>query len=547
MNEQLPDGWVESSLIEIADFQYGKGLLTKELTEEGFPVFGANGIIGFYSSFLYKEPKIIISCRGAASGVVHKTVESSFVTSNSIVINEVAPHLVNLDYLKYVLDSRHKSSIITGSAQPQITVENLKDFKIILAPLAEQARIVAALDGLMARVRSAQEQLATVPKLLKRFRQSVLSAAVSGQLTEDWRAENPDVESAEELILKIKAERYEAAKTINQAKSIDEYFALQEEGEYFDIPEKWSFVSLGKICYSFNYGTSQKSDSGFGKVPVLRMGNLQNGKIDWSDLKYTSDDNEIEKYELKSRDVLFNRTNSPELVGKTSIYRGEQPAIFAGYLIRINNVPQLNSDYLNYVLNSDYAREWCLMVKSDGVSQSNINAQKLSAFELPFCSIDEQQEIVNRVSSLLDWAEKLEDNYKLAKQQLDALPAGILAKAFAGELTEQDPADEPASVLLERIRAERLRQQQEPKPKKAGTKTAAQKQRKKMAEQLQSIKAILATANAPVPAHTVWQQSEHKDDIEAFYADLKQLVDVEGSVEDVKEGDQSFLKLTHAD
>lgn len=100
-----------------------------------------------------------------------------------------------------------------------------------------------------------------------------------------------------------------------------------------------------------SYGTSSKSNKE-GLIPVLRMGNLQGGKLDWTDLVYTSDTIEIEKYKLEYNDVLFNRTNSPELVGKTAIYKSEQPAIYAGYLIRVQCLPDLNPDYLNYHLNS---------------------------------------------------------------------------------------------------------------------------------------------------------------------------------------------------
>ena len=110
---------------------------------------------------------------------------------------------------------------------------------------------------------------------------------------------------------------------------------------------------------------------------VIRMGNLQGGEIDWKNLAYSDDKNDIKKYKLSTGDVLFNRTNSAELVGKTSIYRGEYPAIYAGYLIKLDydrNI--LSGEYLNYVLNSPNAKEYCNRVKTDGVNQSNINAKK---------------------------------------------------------------------------------------------------------------------------------------------------------------------------
>jgi type I restriction enzyme S subunit len=111
------------------------------------------------------------------------------------------------------------------------------------------------------------------------------------------------------------------------------------------IPEDWNVVPLGRLVRSVEYGSSAKSDVR-GLVPVLRMGNLQAGQIDWTDLVYTEDQAEITKYTLRRGDVLFNRTNTIDLVGKTAIYEGEQPAIFAGYLIRINVVPELLNTWL---------------------------------------------------------------------------------------------------------------------------------------------------------------------------------------------------------
>ena len=122
------------------------------------------------------------------------------------------------------------------------------------------------------------------------------------------------------------------------------------------IPDDWDVLPLGKLVRSVEYGSAAKSDVK-GAVPVLRMGNLQGGKIDWSDLVYTDDINEIKKYTLQPGDVLFNRTNTIDLVGKTSIYEGGPLAIFAGYLIRINVVLELlDSRFLNYILNSEFSR-----------------------------------------------------------------------------------------------------------------------------------------------------------------------------------------------
>ena len=163
------------------------------------------------------------------------------------------------------------------------------------------------------------------------------------------------------------------------------------------INPDWEIVELGEVCDNFQYGSSKKSNDK-GKIPCLRMGNIQNGRIDWGDLKFAPDDEEFKKYLLNNDDVLFNRTNSAVHVGKTAIYKGERKAVFAGYLIRINyQKDKIIGDFLNYSLNTNEAKAFCQRVKTDGVNQSNINATILSTFTFPLPSISEQHEIVQRI------------------------------------------------------------------------------------------------------------------------------------------------------
>ena len=335
--------------------------------------------------------------------------------------------------------------------RPRVSFDQISSHDIPLAPLAEQKRIVAKVERLLEKVDASRARLEKVSALLKRFRHSVLAAACSGRLTADWRIENPADTRYDDVVAHIQHRREKQAKTpAQQAKLRDIYSITEEESDA--LPDGWGYVALSKLCESFDYGTSAKSKPS-GKVPVLRMGNIQSGKIDWNDLVYTSDAQEIQAYNLKPNTVLFNRTNSPELVGKTSIYLGERPAIFAGYLIRVNHCPELDPSYLNLCLNTNYARAFCQSVKTDGVSQSNINAQKLGHFEVPYPPISEQQEIVRRVEELFALADRLEARVGKARGQVDKLTQAILAKAFRGELVPQDPNDEPTEKLLARIRA----------------------------------------------------------------------------------------------
>lgn len=154
---------------------------------------------------------------------------------------------------------------------------------------------------------------------------------------------------------------------------------------------------LETLCHSFEYGTSAKS-SPTGEVAVIRMGNLQDGKIVWDDVVYSNNKEEIAKYTLYPNDVLFNRTNSPVHVGKSAIYVGDRPAIFAGYLIRVNYKKELiNPKFLTYVLNSAPIREHGFSVMSKSVNQANISAGVLKQYMVPVPAMSKQMEIVKQI------------------------------------------------------------------------------------------------------------------------------------------------------
>ncbi len=186
------------------------------------------------------------------------------------------------------------------------------------------------------------------------------------------------------------------------------------------VPNDWDVKPLGRLVSSVEYGSSTKSDTQ-GQIPVLRMGNLQSGKIDWTDLVYTSNEREISKYQLRSGDVLFNRTNTIDLVGKTSIYNGERPAIFAGYLIRIKaDKSLLNSRFLNYILNAQFSKNYSNKVLSVAVGQANINGQKLKSYPIPLPPTLAEQEAIaaslSDVDSLLTALDALIVKKRLIKQ-----------------------------------------------------------------------------------------------------------------------------------
>ena len=218
----------------------------------------------------------------------------------------------------------------------------------------------------------------------------------------------------------------------------------------FKVPDGWEWCRLEDIVCELKYGTSEKSSS-VGKIAVLRMGNITNvGTIDYSNLVYSSNDEDIKQYSLEKDDLLFNRTNSCEWVGKTAIYKEEQPAIYAGYLIRIRPL-LIFPDYLNTVMNSGYYRDWCYDVKTDAVNQSNINAQKLSQLMIPIPPLREQGRIVAEIDKWISLIDIVKNGKGDLQTIIKQTKSKILDLAIHGKLVPQDPNDEPAIELLKRI------------------------------------------------------------------------------------------------
>ena len=218
----------------------------------------------------------------------------------------------------------------------------------------------------------------------------------------------------------------------------------------FEVPAGWEWTEVASFTYDLLYGTSEKSSSE-GSVPVLRMGNITRyGTIDYTDLVYSSNDDDIIKYQLQKNDLLFNRTNSSEWVGKTAIFKADTPTIYAGYLIRVRCI-LLCPDYINLVMNSSYHRNWCNQVKTDAVNQSNINAQKLSKLLIPIPPYQEQLRIVKEVQRWTDVIDDLEESKQNLQDAIKQTKSKVLDLAIRGKLVPQDPTDEPASELLKRI------------------------------------------------------------------------------------------------
>lgn len=293
---------------------------------------------------------------------------------------------------------------VSGAVVKNLNSDKVANSVFPLPPLAEQKRIVAKIEELLPYIDRYEQAWNRLEEFNKRFpvdmQKSLLQWAIQGKLVE----QRPEEGTAEELYRQIQEEKRRLVKEgkIKKEKPLPE---IAEDDVPFEIPESWKWVYVGSVCTNIQYGSSQKSSTA-GKMIVLRMGNLQNSKVVYDKLVYTSDEQEIHKYPLQVGDLLFNRTNSKELVGKTAIYKGEYPAIYAGYLVRITPI-LLNSDYLNFVMQTQYYWAYCQTVRSDAIGQSNINAEKLKRFAFPLPPLAEQKRIVAKLEELLPLCERL--------------------------------------------------------------------------------------------------------------------------------------------
>lgn len=368
------------------------------------------------------------------------------------------------------------SALQSGSTRKRISRKNLATVWIPVPPFNEQHHIAGKIEALFDEINRGAESLQTAKLMINLYRRSLLKSAFEGSLTAQWRAENPDkLKGTEELLAHVKEQRQDCycAAIRDWESALGRW---REQGSIGKRPPKpkapwrahsglrlrlpalphgWAWSHLGCCSTGPMYGTATKSSTQ-GEIPVVRMGNIQGGRIDWTDLVYTSNKEEIAQYSLQPGDVLFNRTNSPDLVGKTAIHQGERPAVFAGYLVRVNQIDQIASGpYVAHYLNSPRAEEHGKSVKTDGVNQSNINASKLQEYPFPLCCPAEQAEIVRILNARLETAEVLNKEIDACLVRAEALRQSILKEAFSGKLVPQNPDDEPAQALLARIRASR--------------------------------------------------------------------------------------------
>ncbi|MFJ6541582.1 restriction endonuclease subunit S [Streptomyces sp. NPDC091385] len=376
--------------------------------------------------------------------------------------------------------------------QRRVPKSYLEALEIPVPPLAEQHRIVEAIEEQLSRLNAASAILNRVRLQGSSLQKQMVSAVISGRR----RAAGSEGE-VDEFLSQVDEQvaRVAGKKRWAQIRN-------PEVSELYEIPAGWRWRTLGSLCLDIQYGTSAKASpkKNVDDIPVIRMGNIQDGRLDLGDLKFLPvSHSDIEKSILQDGDMLFNRTNSAELVGKSAVFRKEMgAAVYASYLIRCRFAEGVDPDWVNTVVNSNFGRRYIASVVTQQVGQANVNSAKMALMPIPVPPPAEQREALK---VLRDWESALTRPQLAAGaavKRTEGLKSAILRRAFNGDLVPQDPADEPAATLLARIVAER----EAAKPARKAAKRAARPRKATVAA------AATKAAPAPTPAPSASVQQE---------------------------------------
>jgi len=427
MGNILPKNWVKIELGKILKLKNGYAFKSKDYLDEGVPLIRISNIQqgkvstekSIYVSkkdaaedFIVQKGDILVAMSGATTGKYGVFNEDLKAYQNQRVGNlkPLVPSLTSRQFIYYLLGGLQKEieDKAYGGAQPNISPKLIETIQVGFPPLKEQQRIVAKLDTLFTHLEVLNTRLETIPQLLKNFKQAILTQAVTGKITEEWR-KGKDLEKWKMIVLK-------------------------------DVSERITVGYVGKM-------SDQYKEEG---IPFLRSQNVRAFKYSSKNLLYVSEDfhNSILKSSLKSGDVAIVRSGYP---GTACVIPEDLGvANCSDILILTPKKGQLNSHFVTIFMNSDSGKRMVFQNRV-GNAQQHFNTKTLQNTVLSLAPIEEQTEIVKRVEALFAKADKIESQYKILKEKTDSLPQAILSKAFKGELVAQLPTDGSAKELLAEI------------------------------------------------------------------------------------------------
>lgn len=380
-------------------------------------------------------------------------------------------------YLAYGLEAGEAQQWLQtnakGTAQKGVYLGVIAELPLHLAPTTEQLRIVKRLDELLSDLDAGLVELKAAEAKLQAYRQSILKAAMEGELTANWRSAHPTSESGNELLQRILTERKsrweirQRERASSSGKPLPKNWQSSYAGpaevdatELPPLPQHWTWATLdmlGEIASGVAKGGKVGADAKLREVPYLRVANVQRGYLDLNEVKtILASETDIEQLALRDGDVLFNEGGDRDKLGRGWVWRSQVPeCIHQNHVFRMRPfLPDMNSEFISHHGNS-FGQQWFLAVGKQTTNLASINMGMLRAFPVPVPPAAEQARIAQVVSESLEAADAMKASIDKALAQCAAQRQKILHAAFSGQLVPQDPADEPADALLARIRASR--------------------------------------------------------------------------------------------
>ena len=459
--QQLPEGWKKYNLFDICRPKQWKTIAVKDLKNEGYPVYGANGIIGFHNEFNHEKETLLIGCRGSC-GEIHISQPKSYINGNAMCLDELSDNIL-LYYLYYFLKGYNFKSIISGSTQPQITQIGLRKVEIPIPPLETQQAIVNKIESLFDEIDEGIGRLKTAAQQIQQYRQSLLKNAFNGELTKEWRSKHADtLPSENELLTQIQTtrEQHHAQQLADWQTAVSQWEQNGKEGKkpskskastqavkfeenFADLPRGWGVVKLENIA-EINSGMSVSANRKLTNpiaVNYLRVGNVQRGYLDLEEIKEMKIEAEsFNKYRLRFGDVLFNEGGDRDKLGRGWIWENQvENCITQNHVFRASPFLKsiTHSKYISYLGNSRYGKSYFEETGKQTTNLASINKTVLSNFPVKLPSLAEQTQIVAILESKLTACDQLADELAKQLKQAEMLKQAVLKAAFSGGLLDK--------------------------------------------------------------------------------------------------------------
>ena len=493
--QNIPENWTQPILEKVCEILDSKRIpvnnnersqrIEGKSDNELYPYYGATGQVGVIDDYIFEDESILLGEDGAP--FLDPFKEKAYLVNGKYWVNNHAHILksyTNNKYLCHFLNQIDYSGHVTGTTRLKLTQGALKQIPVNFAPELEQLRIVSKIEELFSELDKGVESLKTAREQLKAYRQAALKHAFQGKLTEQWRNENNnDIEASARLLTHIKCERKDIyrfqfqkwktglrkweesgqrgrkPKKPIKPKVLDPITEKELEN-LPSLPSGWLWVRLGDIGLVGTGVTPLKSNSKYysgGDVPWVTSGALNDSFVRHVPSHVTEaalNNTNLRVYPLNTLVVaLYGEGKTRGKCSELLIEATTNQAIAA--IVQEGKSSGLRG-LIKWFLTMNYES---IRLGSSGGVQPNLNLGIIENLAVPICSIAEAKEIEKEIESRLSEIESLDIELSSLLQRCDALRHSILKKAFSGQLVKQDPNDEPASILLERIRAEKTEQE----------------------------------------------------------------------------------------